>query len=95
MTINDLKAYAKRIGANMKPTDRLAVTLNREATTYIFAYLNSRKRNLEQSLSATNISEKSEINANMNTTWCAKPLTQSTKQKNYEQRTTRLEQPDL
>ncbi len=58
MTINDLKAYAKRIGANMKPTDRLAVTLNREATTYIFAYLNSRKRNLEQSLSATNISEK-------------------------------------
>lgn len=58
MTINDLKGYAKRIGANMKPTDILTVTLNREATTYIFAYLNSRKRNLEQSLSATNISDK-------------------------------------
>lgn len=58
MTINDLKGYAKRIGANMKSTDRLAVTLNREATTYIFAYLKNRKRNLEQSLSATNISDK-------------------------------------
>lgn len=58
MTINDLKGYAKRINAEMKPTDRLTVALNREATTYIFAYLNSRKRNLEQSLSATNISDK-------------------------------------
>lgn len=58
MTLNDLKGYAKRINAEMKPTDKLAVTLNREATTYIFAYLNSRKRNLEQSLSATNISDK-------------------------------------
>lgn len=58
MTLNDLKGYAKRINADMKPTDRLAVTLNREATTYIFAYLNSRKRNLEQSLSAINISDK-------------------------------------
>lgn len=58
MTINDLKSYAKRINAEMKPTDKLAVTLNREATTYIFAYLNSRKHNLEQSLSATNISDK-------------------------------------
>lgn len=58
MTLNDLKGYAKRINADMKPTDRLAVTFNREATTYIFAYLNSRKRNLEQSLSAINISDK-------------------------------------
>lgn len=58
MTLNDLKDYAKHIGATMQPTDRLTVTLNREATTYIFAYLNSRKRNLEQSLSATNISDK-------------------------------------
>lgn len=58
MTLNDLKGYSKRIGANMQPTDKLTVTLNREATTYIFAYLNSRKRNLEQSLSATNISDK-------------------------------------
>lgn len=58
MTLNDLKGYAKHIGAAMQPTDRLTVTLNREATTYIFAYLNSRKRNLEQSLSATNISAK-------------------------------------
>ena len=39
MTLNDLKGYAKRINAKMKPTDKLAVTLNREATTYIFAYL--------------------------------------------------------
>lgn len=58
MTLNDLKGYAKRINAKMKPTDKLAVTLNREATTYIFAYLKNRKRNLEQSLSATNISDK-------------------------------------
>lgn len=58
MTLNDLKGYAKRINAEMKPTDKLTVTLNREATTYIFAYLKSRKRNLEQSLSATNISDK-------------------------------------
>ena len=58
MTLNDLKGYAKHIGAAMQPTDRLTVTLNREATTYIFAYLNSRKRTLEQSLSATNISDK-------------------------------------
>ena len=58
MTLNNLKDYAKRIGATMQPTDKLTVTLNREATTYIFAYLKSRKRNLEQSLSATNISDK-------------------------------------
>lgn len=58
MTLNDLKGYAKRINAKMKPTDKLAVTLNREATTYIFAYLKNQKRNLGQSLSATNISDK-------------------------------------
>ena len=58
MTLNNLKDYAKRIGATMQPTDKLTVTLNREVTTYIFAYLKSRKRNLEQSLSATNISDK-------------------------------------
>lgn len=31
MTLNNLKDYAKRIGATMQPTDKLTVTLNREA----------------------------------------------------------------
>lgn len=51
MTITDLKSFAKRIGAMMSPTDKLTVELNREALTYIFAHLKSRKRNLEQFLS--------------------------------------------
>lgn len=58
MTITDLKSYAKRINAEMKPLDRMQVTLNREALTYIGAYLHSRHKNLSQALSAVNITDK-------------------------------------
>lgn len=58
MTITDLKAYAKRINEDMKPTDKLSVTLNREATTHIYAFLKDRKHSLEQSLADPKISDK-------------------------------------
>ena len=58
MTITNLKAYAKRINADMKPTDKMSVTLNREATAYISAFLKDRKHSLEQSLADPKISDK-------------------------------------
>lgn len=58
MTITDLKAYAKRINADVQPTDKMSVTLNREATAYISAFLNDRKHSLEQSLADQKISDK-------------------------------------
>lgn len=58
MTITDLKKYSERINAKMSPTDRLTVTLNREALTYVLAYLSDREKNLSQALGAVNISDK-------------------------------------
>lgn len=58
MTITDLKSFAKRIGANMKPTDKFDVTLNRRALTYVFAYLKDREKNLMQALCDPKISDK-------------------------------------
>lgn len=50
MTITDLKNYAERINRETSPSDKFAVTLTRDALTYIGAILRDRKASLEQSL---------------------------------------------
>lgn len=50
MTITDLKNYAERINRETSPSDKFAVTLTRDALTYIGAILRDRKASLKQSL---------------------------------------------
>lgn len=50
MTITDLKNYTERINRETSPSDKFAVTLTRDALTYIGAILRDRKASLEQSL---------------------------------------------
>ena len=50
MTITDLKSFATAINAKMEPTDKMAVTLTRRATTYVMAYLRDRQRSIKQSM---------------------------------------------
>lgn len=61
MTITDLKTFARRINAKMAPNDKFTVVLNREATTYIVAYLKDRENSLSQALLDPNISDKKRI----------------------------------
>lgn len=58
MTITDLKTYANRINAEMKPTDKMSVTLSRGALAYILAYLKDREKSLMQSMTDSKISDK-------------------------------------
>lgn len=46
----DLETYAERINRETSPSDKFAVTLTRDALTYIRAILCDRKASLEQSL---------------------------------------------
>lgn len=57
MTITDLKSFATAINAKMEPTDKMAVTLTRRATTYVMAYLHDRRRSIKQSMADPKISD--------------------------------------
>ena len=57
MTITDLKSFATAINAKMEPTDKMAVTLARRATTYVMAYLHDRQRSIKQSMADPKISD--------------------------------------
>ena len=57
MTITDLKSFATAINAKMEPTDKMAVTLTRRATTYVMAYLHDRQRSIKQSMADPKISD--------------------------------------
>lgn len=57
MTITDLKSFATAINAKMVPTDKMAVTLTRRATTYVMAYLHDRQRSIKQSMADPKISD--------------------------------------
>lgn len=58
MTITDLKRYAERMEAQLLPTDKLKVVLNREAVVYITAFLNDRHKSLTQAINDPKTSDK-------------------------------------